>query len=314
MSRLDEQTYREAEDALFAAYGVAAAEHDVTIPELGTSIRVLEIGTGDPVLFIHGSPNNAATWVPLAAAMTGRRCLLMERPGAGLSAPVVTWTDHRTQSTATVAGVLGHFDLAEVDLVGSSFGGLYAYNYTMAHPDRVRRLVQMGSPAGPTILGLPTIFRFLSLPLPKLLASKALRPDEAEARKMFGQIGHKAAVERGDIPDIVFTWYSSLLCNTDTAVHLLKEIRAIAGPLGYRRTARLDDEALGGITGPLSYLWGDEDPFAGSDRADELAALTPGATIDHFEGFGHVLWYDDTSRIAHRIEMLLESPDTERAS
>ena len=75
-------------------------------------------------------------------------------------------------------------------MVASSFGGLYAYNFALAHPDRVRRLIQMGAPTGPTILGLPTMLRLLSMPIPVFILKNALRPDAAKARDMFGEIGH----------------------------------------------------------------------------------------------------------------------------
>ena len=182
MSRLNREVYRAAEADLFAQYGVYVREHIVSMPSPATSIRVLEVGSGEPTVFIHGSPNDAATWIPLAAQLPGLRCLLLERPGAGLSEPVESWRDHRVVSTAIVEAVVSHFDTERVNLVASSFGGLYAYNFALAHPDRVNMLIQMGAPTGPTILGLPTMFRLLSMPIPIFMLMKALRPDAAKAR------------------------------------------------------------------------------------------------------------------------------------
>jgi pimeloyl-ACP methyl ester carboxylesterase len=301
--------YRDLEQKLFADYGVEVHEHVVNVEEPGTSVRVLEIGSGKPIVFIHGSPNSAATWVPLAAELAGRRCLLLERPGAGLSTPIDRWTDHRTESASIVGAVTDHFDLDRADLVGSSFGGLYAYNFALIRPERVGKLVLMGSPGGPSVLGMPTIFRFLSLPLPKFMVDRALRPDPNEARKMFAEIGHRAALDRDLIPAVVFEWYSALLRHTDTVEHLLGEVRAIANPLGYRPAARLDDTVLARLTSPILYLWGDQDAFAGPDKADALAALTSKAQIEHFEGFGHLPWYDNPALIAERTEDFLSAPE-----
>ena len=176
-----------------------------------------------------------------------------------------------------------------------------AYNFALQSPDRVRHLIQMGSPAGPTILGIPAIFRLLSLPIPVFLLKKALLPTVAKARDMFAEIGHKAAIDAGTIPDMVFEWYSALLANTNTMQHLVREVRAVATPFGYRSVGRIDDGALASLTVPTLYLWGDNDPFANPELADALCALTPGATIEHFEGFGHTLWYDDPPAIAERV-------------
>lgn len=302
---MNDAAYRAAEQRLSDLYGVQIREHVVDVETPDTSVRVLELGAGDPIAFIHGSPNNAATWIPLAAQLPDRRCLLIERPGAGLTPPLARWSNHRSESAATITAVVDHFGLDETDLVGSSLGGLYAYNFAIQHPDRVRRLIQMGAPAGPSILPMPPIFRFLSLPIPSVILNKALRPDTDGARKMLAQIGHDTSIEAGTIPNVVFEWYSALLCHTDTLEHLVREIRAIATPLGYRSRTKLRDEALAGLAVPTLYLWGNDDSFAKPDQADTLSALTPGATIEHFDSSGHILWYDDPRLIAERVGAFL---------
>lgn len=305
MSRMNEGAYRKAEEKLHAEYGVELREHLVEVESPATSIRVLEAGQGEPLVFIHGSPNNAATWVPLVAHLPHRRCLLLERPGAGLSAPVAKWGNHRIESARIVESVLDTMAVDRAGLIGSSFGGLYAYNFALSQPERVRSLTLLGAPGGPTVLGLPTIFRFLSLPIPKAIAARALRPDPAEARDMFKQIGHAESINRAVIPDITFDWYSSLLNNTDTLENLLGEIRSIATPFGFRKAGRVKDAELARLTPPTLYLWGDHDAFAKPEQADRLAALTPQATIEHFAGFGHLPWYDNAALIAERIEAFL---------
>ena len=305
MSRINHEVYRAAEADLYAEYGVDVQEHIVNISPPATSIRVLEVGSGEPTIFIHGSPNGAATWIPLVAQLSGLRCLLLERPGAGLSEPVDRWRDHRVVSTAIVEAVISNFDTEPVNLVASSFGGLYAYNFAMAHPNRVRRLIQMGAPLGPTVLGMPTIARLLSMPIPIFILKKALRPDVDKARDMFGEIGHEAAIEAGAIPDVVFEWYSKLLCETDTLRHLVHEMRSVASPFGYRRSAKIRDYALAQMSTPVQYLWGDNDTFASPDKADALNSLSPNTQIEHFASFGHVLWYDDPVMIADRVRTFL---------
>lgn len=300
-----QDTYRKAESALFAEYNVEPQEHWVDIPAQRTAVRVLEVGCGAPIVLVHGSPNDAAAWIPLVAQLKDYRCLMVERPGSGLSAPVDRWHDHMAESASIVATVADHLSLDVIDVVGSSLGGLYAYNFALAYPGRLGKLIQMGSPAGPAILGLPPIFRFLSLPVPSARIKKALSPSPEKAPGMFKQIGHGRSIAAGIIPDVVFDWYSALLRNTDTAVNLLGEVRAIASPLGYRSSAKLTSVQLANLRPPTLYLWGDDDAFSTPAKADALCAFTPGAAIEHFEGFGHLLWYDDPGAVAARVRAFL---------
>ena len=82
----DEHRYRRAEAALFQAAGIDPTERWVDLPTIGTSARLLEHGVGEPALFIPGGPNAAATFAEAGAHTSGLRCLLLDRPGTGLSA------------------------------------------------------------------------------------------------------------------------------------------------------------------------------------------------------------------------------------
>jgi len=303
MSRVDEARYREAEKALFAALDVSPEEIWVDTPS--ARLRLLAVGQGPPVLFVHGSPNASPTWLPLVASL-GRRALLLERPGAGLSAPA-TWRDYRPQVVAMLEAVLDALGLEQVDVVGSSFGGLYAYYLALDAPGRVRKLVQMSGPAGPLSVPMPSIFRLLCLlPLVPFAARLAPRPDVAGAMDMFREIGHGPAIDSGRMHPAWFPWYSALLRHTDTVEHLAREVRALVNPLGYRSGRGITDAELSRIQSRLLYLWGNDDPFGGAETGRALAALTPGACIEHFAGMGHIPWMDDPARIAGRLNAFLD--------
>ena len=48
-------------------------------------LRVQELGDGPPILFIHGANTSGTSWATLAAKLPSFRCLLLDRPGTGLS-------------------------------------------------------------------------------------------------------------------------------------------------------------------------------------------------------------------------------------
>jgi pimeloyl-ACP methyl ester carboxylesterase len=115
--------------------------HFVTIGE--HRLRVIEIGTGEPVLFVHGLGDSAYTWHrnlrPLAAA--GFRALAYDHPGCGESALPPGFhfgVDDLTQLAVELLDALG---LEWVHLVGSSMGGGIGLHLAVYHPNRLRRVV-----------------------------------------------------------------------------------------------------------------------------------------------------------------------------
>lgn len=125
-------------------------------PELGQTIDVggiatnyHDLGAGDPVLLIHGSGPGVSAWAnwrlnlePLAERM---RVIAPDMVGFGFTerpADAVYdkehWIDH-------LAGLLDALGLERVSIVGNSFGGGLALAFAIRFPERVARLVLMGS-------------------------------------------------------------------------------------------------------------------------------------------------------------------------
>ena len=81
------------------------------------------VGTGQPLLMVHGLGANLRTWNPLLSALSGsRELILVDLPGHGRSTPLAG-----PQTFDAYADALAHFvdsqGLATADLVGSSIGG-----------------------------------------------------------------------------------------------------------------------------------------------------------------------------------------------
>jgi hypothetical protein len=87
------QRYRQAERAWWAHHGLAPTERFIQLAAPAVRLRVLEVGSGPLVLFVHGTAGAGPVWAPLVRELRGVRCLLLDRPGWGLSAPV-DYTSH----------------------------------------------------------------------------------------------------------------------------------------------------------------------------------------------------------------------------
>ena len=125
-------------------------------PEIGTTAdangiktNYLEAGKGDPVILIHGSGPGVtayANWrLVMPALAENFRVLAPDMVGFGYSERpanieygLQTWADQ-------VVGLMDTLELRTADLVGNSFGGAIALRIASQHPDRVGKLVLMGS-------------------------------------------------------------------------------------------------------------------------------------------------------------------------
>jgi len=125
-------------------------------PEIGRRIRtgsfetnVHDVGSGAPVLLIHGSGPGVSAWanwrLVIPALAKARRVVAPDMVGfgytdrpAGIEYGMDTWV----QQALDLLDALG---LEQVDLVGNSFGGALAMALAIRAPQRVRRLVLMGS-------------------------------------------------------------------------------------------------------------------------------------------------------------------------
>ena len=129
-------------------------------PEIGQSIvtggfrtNVHDVGSGAPVLLIHGSGPGVSAWANwrllLPVLAQTRRVIAPDMRGFGFTERPANPADSSTYSMAAwvqqAVDLLDAMKIAQADLVGNSFGGALALALAIAHPQRVRRLVLMGS-------------------------------------------------------------------------------------------------------------------------------------------------------------------------
>lgn len=129
-------------------------------PELGRRVRtgafetnVHDLGAGKPVLFIHGSGPGVsayANWRLVMPVMARtRRVLAPDMVGFGFTDrfPAGTGPERYNMDTwvRQAIDLLDALDIERADVVGNSFGGALSLALAIRAPERVRRLVLMGS-------------------------------------------------------------------------------------------------------------------------------------------------------------------------
>jgi 2-hydroxy-6-oxonona-2,4-dienedioate hydrolase len=306
----DVTAYRDAEATFWATIGrEPTAEHHVRLPTTGTTVRVQEVGEGPPVLFLHGGPNAGSTWIPLLAHLDGLRCLLVDRPGTGLSSPYpITASNLPRIGARFVPEILDGLGIPRAHVVASSFGGHLALRSAAAHPDRFLRMVQMAAPAlvpGDTI---PPFMRLLARPTVRRIMN-ALPPNERANRSIFRQIGHGASLDAGRIPQAMFDWYLALQRYTDT---MRNDGEMIGNVIPRSATIRLTDELLAQVRVPTLFWWGADDTFGGEDVARHLVEVMPDAELTMVPDAGHLPWLDDPRAAAAATTAFLHAEVTNR--
>ena len=155
---MNELAYRAAERRLWRSIGAHPTERIIHLDRIGVDVRLQEIGSGPPVLFIHGIATSGVSWAALAARASGFRCLILDRPGTGLSQPLTRAVDPAALaelSDILVADVLDALGLRSAHVVASSLGGYVALRSAAATPERVERMVQFSWPVGAPTLDRP---------------------------------------------------------------------------------------------------------------------------------------------------------------
>ncbi|WP_303288400.1 alpha/beta hydrolase [Marinobacter sp. SS8-8] len=128
----------------------------VDSPEIGREITAAgyrtnlhDQGEGFPVMMIHGSGPGVTAWtnwrLVIPELAKNRRVIAPDMLGFGYSERPEDQIYNRERWVKHAIGVLDELGLDQVDLVGNSFGGGLALALAIEHPQRIRRLVLMGS-------------------------------------------------------------------------------------------------------------------------------------------------------------------------
>ncbi|MBK8452149.1 MAG: alpha/beta hydrolase [Thiofilum sp.] len=127
-----------------------------TNPEIANSIEAAglqtnyhDVGQGDPVLLIHGSGPGVSAWanwrLTLPDLAQHFRVIAPDMAGFGFSARPANYTYHMNNWVTQAVGLMDALDIQQASIVGNSFGGGLALALAIKYPERVNKLILMGS-------------------------------------------------------------------------------------------------------------------------------------------------------------------------
>lgn len=236
-----------------------------------------ETGAGTPVLFIPGMSGDHSAFLGQYAALRQRfRCLGVDPRGAGRSdVPPGPYTG--LTMAEDLIRLLDHLGISECHVVGHSLGGRVAQIMALHFPQRVRKLVLMGTGA--------RLDPWQQAVVESWVEMRRHLPDEAWVRGIAVWMFSPATYAR---PGWIDRYVRGSL---RVPLQSLEGMEAqAAAVLGHNVLAE-----AGGITASTLVLVGEDDFALGPAR--ELAAAIPGARLQVVPQAGHILHVEQSAAV-----------------
>ena len=268
----------------------------------GHEFSYLDSGEGPALLFIHGLTGSQRNWAHLVDALDhDHRVLAPDLFGHGASAKVIG--DYSLGAhAATLRDLLDLLGIDRVTLIGHSFGGGIAMQFSYLFPERVERLVLVDS--GGMGRDVSALLRAATLPgaeliLPVITSSWVRGRVETIAR-ILTRGGWQASPETTEI----WRGFTSL-ADTDTRRAFLATTRAVIDPGGQTVTAH--DHLPMAIQIPTLVVWGTKDRMIPAWHATTAHQAIAGSRVELFVGAGHFPHLDDPERFAEVLSDFMAS-------
>lgn len=296
----------DAERRVFAHYGLDYKSHFVEMSQPNLRLRVLEVGTGKPLLMVPGGTGDAMFFAAIMAELKGWRLIAINRPGGGLSDGV----DHRQVNVRqlavdTLQTAADEFGLDRVPIVCNSMGGLWSFWYALEYPERVTKMVQMGCPALILNTSAPFFMRLLGVPGINRFIASSMQPESIETALDGLRFQGSSQEDINRMPDIaaeVVYHFFNLPTFLDSWKTL---VAAVATLTGARSRYQLGDDQLRQVQQPIHFIWGQNDPFGDLSVARQATRIIPQATL-HEMPVGHLPFLDKPEETGRAIRSFLE--------
>ncbi|MEM5343749.1 alpha/beta fold hydrolase [Paraburkholderia azotifigens] len=268
---------------------------------MGTDVHYVDEGAGEStIVMIHGFASSLHTWNDVASAMTrDYRVIRLDLPPFGVTGPLrnaagaIETTDLPTYRRFfdTFMQVLG---IGRATLIGSSLGGLLAWDYAARHRDAVERLVLIDAAGFP--LKLP-VYIGLFNHAPVRLSAPWCLPESiitGAVRNVYGDACEIA-------PDLLRR-YVEFFHGEGTREAIGKMVPALD-------FADLDTTVLSTLDVPTLILWGAKDRWIPPEHAAEFTRRIPGARSIMYDGLGHIPMEEAPQRVMQDLQSFLGTPD-----
>ncbi|MBP9855091.1 MAG: alpha/beta fold hydrolase [Candidatus Omnitrophica bacterium] len=251
-------------------------------------------GEGKTLLFLHGWGVDKRVWRQQSKYFSKKyQVITVDLPGHGQT----SWEKMKlTDMCEDLSKILIRLCPGKITVVSSSLGGLFALKMYEAFPEKIERLVMVGS-------------------MPKFSKSEdyPYGLDVAEMRKLSGQLDQS-------YPSIVDVFFRSLFTKHERNSRRFKWLQKFRQfdnkPIKHALMQYLDvleEEDLRSILEmtklPMQFINGTEDEICKKEVLNYIRTVQPNARYDFFEQCGHFPFLSKPHEFNQVLESFLEDTD-----
>jgi len=262
----------------------------------GRMLRVARLGSGPPVILLHGYPDNLQVWSELAPRLATRfEVIAFDWPGMGYSE---AWTGGATpfDFARRLRTLMDGWKIEKAAIIGHDMGGQPALAFAAEHPQRICKLVVMNSLViwdEKTSWEIALLRKFgwnrvLLERLPRAVFLRAIRTFLPRRYKLSAEL-------RSDL------WESFQRPEVRKFV-----VRMCAG---YQGTLPRLKQLYPSVRTPSLFLWAECDKHFPTGHARKLAEMVPGAKLEIIPRAGHWMALNLADAVSARIMRFLGASD-----
>ena len=264
----------------------------------GRELRVARLGSGRPVILLHGYPDNLQVWSELAPRLAARcEVIAFDWPGMGYSE---AWTGGATpfDFARRLRTLMDDWSIERAAIIGHDMGGQPALAFAAQHPDRISRLVVMNSLViwdEKTSWEIALLRKFgwnrvLLERMPRAVFFRAIRTFLPRGYKLSPElrIDLSESFQRAEVRKFV--------------------VRMCAG---YQGTLPRLKQLYPTIQTPSLFLWAERDKHFPVAHAKKLAEMVSGAKFEQVRGAAHWMALNLAEEVSSHILRFLGTNDAE---
>lgn len=240
----------------------------------GLQIHYREVGAGYPVIMLHGTGPGANGWSNFrntVPAFSDRyRVIVPDLPRYGKSSKIAIQGPRLTLLSGVIRQFMDSIGVEQAHIIGNSMGGQVAMKLALDTPDRVGRLVVIGSP--------PVRWSIMG-PSP----AEGIRMIEGYYKGEGPTLEKMRAILKSIVYDQRFATEEVIRERYESSIDP-EAIAANAGPVWEKESleGRLEE-----IRTPMLLIWGQDDRFASLDIGLRMVRELGNARLLVFSRCGH---------------------------